>query len=245
MKLQRVFKAGAIGLLALAALTATAAADISRSCRGTITISTAGGTSVRNSFTIPVTVPNRAYANRARERSRDAMLSCVREHWNMRMSSNRPHWCNNGGDYPYQAFSQEMTAAICAANPGRQTFLVNVGLDITGKKGCEHPDASARNNVWGAYTIARDYRVWCWLDPEPEVRQGWNLPGRDYRYYNMPAGATADDCAEDCASDSRCEAWTYKHPAEGNPPMCFLKDSVPDWNRDARFVSGIKGTVLY
>jgi len=232
--------AGCAVLLGTAGLApGPATADISRSCNATLNISTDGGTSVNRAFTIPVTVSSRVYANRARERSRDAIISCVQEHWKMRMSDGRPHWCNGGGNYPFQGFNEDMTDAICAANPGRQSFLVDVSVTITGNTGC------VPNNNWAAIRIADDYRVYCWIAPQPEVRSGWNLPGRDYRWFWMEAGDRARDCEKTCADERRCEAWTYKHPTGGDPPMCFLKDSVPGWRQDNRFVSGIKGEVLH
>ena len=219
-------------------------ADISRSCRGTLSISVAGGggATVRHEFTIPVTVANRLHANQARRRSRDAIISCVQDHWDMGMSDGRPYWCNGGGNYPYQAFSQEMTAEICAENPGRQSFLVDITLWVHGNDGCE---SERMVNDWGYYDIANDYRVYCWTPPQPERRDGWNLPGRDYRSFEMDRGANWQECAKTCGQEARCEAWTYKHAAGGNPPLCFLKDSVPDWHRDTRFISGIKGEVLH
>ena len=237
---RRVLIAGCAVLLGTAGLVpGPATADISRSCNATLTISTDGGTRVSRAFTIPVTVSSRVYANRARERSRDAIISCVREHWQMRMSDGRPHWCNNGGNYPFQGFNEDMTDAICRVNPGRQSFLVDVSVTITGNTGC------VPNNQWAPIPIADDYRVYCWIAPQPEVRSGWNLPGRDYRWFYMDASDRARDCDKTCADESRCEAWTYKHAMGGDPPMCFLKESVPAWRRDERFVSGIKGEVLH
>jgi len=223
-------------------LAAPALADISRSCTGTIWIGAEGGTRVTREFTMPVTVANRLHANQARRRSRDAIISCVEAHWNMRMSDMRPHWCNAGDNYPFQGFSEDMTEMICDANPGRQSFLVDITLWVHGGDGCE---SERMVNDWGYYDIANDYRVYCWTAPEPERRNGWNLPGRDYRWFEMDRGANWQECAKTCRQEARCEAWTYKHATGGNPPLCFLKDSVPSWHRDNRFISGIKGDVLH
>lgn len=241
----RVLAAGLAAIFLAGSFAAPTAADISRSCIGTITIGAEGGTAVRRDFTIPVTVSSRVYANKARRRSRDAIISCVQDHWNMRMSDSRPHWCNQGGDYPFQGFSEDMTALICAANPGRQSFLVSVTLWVHGRDGCESERYGRGASDWGDYNIASDYRVYCWLAPEPETREGWNLPGRDYHWFHMDRDANWQECAKTCAQQDQCEAWTYKHPMGGDPPLCFLKDSVPGWHRDGRFVSGIKGEVLH
>lgn len=239
--LQSGLVAGFAALVGLGAVaTGPALADISRSCTGTLYIDVVGdGEDLRYDFTIPVTVASRIYANRARERSREAIISCVREHWDMRMSDGRPHWCDQGGNYPFQGFSESMTDAICAANPGRQSFLVNVSVGVAGNTGC------VPNNQWAPIRIADDHRVYCQIAPQPEVRQGWNLPRQDYNWFAMSAGARWQQCQAFCDRQDRCQAWTYKHPSGDDPPLCFLKDGVPAWNRDDRFVSGVKGEVLH
>jgi len=73
-----------------------------------------------------------------------------------------------------------------------------------------------------------------------ESREGWNLPGGDYHWYEMGHGETAVNCASACAADDRCLAWTYKYAMGGEPPLCFLKDRVPGWRADERFFSGIR-----
>jgi PAN domain len=215
-----------------------ATADIRRSCNATLHIN-GPANDLDYPFRIYVSVANTLYANQARRRSRDAIISCVQGHWNMRLSNGRPHWCSPEDGYPFQSFNEEMTDAICAANPGRQSFLVDVSVAISGDTGC------VPNNQWAPISIARDYRVYCWIPPAPEVREGWNLPRQDYRWWEMARNETWQDCAKTCADESRCQAWTYKHPTGGDPPLCFLKDGVPGWSRDGRFVSGIKGEVLH
>lgn len=73
-----------------------------------------------------------------------------------------------------------------------------------------------------------------------EAREGWNLPGGDYHWYALDHGDTAIECASACAADDRCRAWTYKYAMGGEPPLCFLKESVPAWRNDERFFSGIR-----
>ncbi len=136
-----------------------AAADIRRSCDGVLTISTTGGTTVRHDLRAWMTERNRVYANRARERSRAAIYACMRDHWAQRMTSSRPASCQQVGGYGYIGFSQEMTAEICAANPGRQSFLVNVRIAVTGDTGC------TVNNDWAGVELAHGYRVYCWTNP--------------------------------------------------------------------------------
>ena len=223
---------------ALASGVGPAIADISRSCIGTLSINS-GGNDVEYEFTIPVTVANRLYANQARERSREAIISCVQEHWAMRMTDNRPHWCNEGGNYPFQAFSQEMTAAICAANPGQQSFTVNVSLRVHGDTGCFR---ERYVSDWGVYDIARDYRVYC-SAPREHLFQNTDLPGGDYDHFAMRT-TNYEECLKACNQQDRCQAWTFVRPRGGDPAVCWLKDRVPESQSSACCTSGTKGEVL-
>jgi hypothetical protein len=246
MRFSRLRRArGAVLVAAFAALTAAAPAmaDITRSCAATLVVSPDGGGSDRSySYRARVNAQNLTWANRAREQARRNIIECFERHWSMRMSDSSPAMCRPEGGmdgYPFRALSQDLTRDICAVNPGRQTMLVDITVRITGEKGCELP------NEWAPVRLVNDHRVYCWIAPQAETREGWNLPGRDYRWFAMAAGARAADCEAICAREDRCKAWTYKHPAGGEPPLCFLKDNVPGWNRDGRFVSGIKGDVLH
>ncbi|MFZ1339401.1 MAG: PAN domain-containing protein [Paracoccaceae bacterium] len=243
---QRIGTRAGLGLVvALAALVgaAPAQADITRSCAATLVVSPDGsGNDVSYSYSARVNAQNRAWANRAREQARSNIIECFQLHWDMRMTENSPVMCRPEGGmdgYPFRALSQDLTRDICAANPGRDSMVVDVTVQITGQRGCELP------NEWAPVSLVDDYRVYCATPPQPEQREGWNLPGMDYRWFEMAAGARAADCEAICTREDRCRAWTYKHPSGDDPALCFLKQGVPDWARDARFVSGIKGEVLH
>lgn len=67
-----------------------------------------------------------------------------------------------------------------------------------------------------------------------------NRAGEDYRDF-IPARASAALCAEACAKESRCRAWTWVTSAH-EPPTghCWLKHRVPEPGPDECCVSGVK-----
>jgi PAN domain len=63
--------------------------------------------------------------------------------------------------------------------------------------------------------------------------------GADYRRFNIASGG-AEDCAEACAKDDRCRAWSYVKPGVSGPKaLCRLKSAVPQAMADPCCVSGI------
>lgn len=67
-----------------------------------------------------------------------------------------------------------------------------------------------------------------------------NLPGSDYDNFDL-SSADPSLCADACAKDSRCKAYTYVKPGyQGNNARCWLKDSVPRKTTDDCCVSGVK-----
>jgi hypothetical protein len=67
-----------------------------------------------------------------------------------------------------------------------------------------------------------------------------NLPGSDYKNFDLAAAEPAR-CASACATDPRCEAYTYVKPGvQGNNARCWLKDAVPNRVQGNCCVSGIK-----
>lgn len=239
----RALRRAALGLLAVIlsalALALPSGADIRRSCQGVLSINVAGaGNDLSYDLRAYVTAQNRMWANTARERSRDAMIYCTRNHWDMRMSANRPAACDGIDGYPFRAFSQDMTAAICAANPGRQSFMVDVVLDISGDTGCHE----ARNiNDWGSYriVIADDHRVYSWI-PREQLFMDTDMPGFDIRNFH-PDTDNHEECRKACDRMDGCWAWTYVRPRDGHPSQCWLKDTVPERRSSGCCISGTKG----
>lgn len=67
-----------------------------------------------------------------------------------------------------------------------------------------------------------------------------NRFGEDYRDF-IPSRADAELCAEACAKDGRCRAWTWvKAELEGPNGHCWLKSPAPGPTADSCCVSGLK-----
>ena len=67
-----------------------------------------------------------------------------------------------------------------------------------------------------------------------------NRVGEDYRDY-APAKDDPALCAQACAKESRCRAWTWvKNKHEPPTGHCWLKEAVPDPGQDDCCVSGVK-----
>jgi hypothetical protein len=67
-----------------------------------------------------------------------------------------------------------------------------------------------------------------------------NRGGEDYRDF-IPVRASADLCAEACAKESRCQAWTWvKNDVEPPTGHCWLKSPAPEPGQDECCVSGLK-----
>ena len=70
-----------------------------------------------------------------------------------------------------------------------------------------------------------------------------NRPGHDYKDFpiNEPR---ADHCRAACATDSKCQAFTYVNPgADGTPAHCWLKNAAAPAETASCCVSGVKKTV--
>lgn len=65
-------------------------------------------------------------------------------------------------------------------------------------------------------------------------------PGRDYRNFDLDH-PNPGLCAQACAEDDRCEAYTYVSPGRQGPnARCWLKDQVPGKRSQQGLVSGVK-----
>jgi hypothetical protein len=94
--------------------------------------------------------------------------------------------------------------------------------------------------VW-AISTGTGWLVICagllWAAP---LEQNINLPGMDYKNFNLPS-PDPRLCQEACAADVNCRAFTYVKPGiQGREARCWLKSGVPRAVRDACCVFGVK-----
>lgn len=78
------------------------------------------------------------------------------------------------------------------------------------------------------------------------VEEGVSRPGATYETLPLGPEDGAPACAERCAAEESCRAWTFirpGHPERGADQfgLCLLKDAVPEAVEDACCVSGVKG----
>ena len=70
---------------------------------------------------------------------------------------------------------------------------------------------------------------------------GKDRAGSDYASY--PAIPNSAQCANLCAGDAACKAWTWVKPGvQGPQPICYLKNSIPAQTNDGCCTSGVKLT---
>jgi type VI secretion system Hcp family effector len=80
--------------------------------------------------------------------------------------------------------------------------------------------------------------------PEPQMSMETNVdrPGMNYNNYPL-SSADPQLCANDCANDPNCKAFTYVKPGfrgENSDPECWLKNGVPDPVTNEYCISGVK-----
>lgn len=68
-----------------------------------------------------------------------------------------------------------------------------------------------------------------------------DLPGSDYRSFDLSAGQDVSTCQAACEDEDRCRAWTFVVPGSTDHGICYLKDNVPDAGPGECCVSGIIG----
>ncbi|NCO61688.1 MAG: hypothetical protein COZ70_06285 [Deltaproteobacteria bacterium CG_4_8_14_3_um_filter_51_11] len=67
-----------------------------------------------------------------------------------------------------------------------------------------------------------------------------NRYGEDYRDFDIPV-ADPRLCAEVCAEEADCKAWTMVKPGiQGEQAKCWLKSKVPQPEKDDCCISGLK-----
>jgi len=78
-----------------------------------------------------------------------------------------------------------------------------------------------------------------------EVFQNTDMPGRDFKHFDMTKDSWAD-CKSACEANGKCAAWTYVKPRDQDAkptPHCWLKSGVPRRVANPCCVSGTaKGT---
>jgi hypothetical protein len=58
---------------------------------------------------------------------------------------------------------------------------------------------------------------------ESTLRSDTDLPGADFRNFEMSAATHFYGCLDACLADPLCRAWAYVHPRPGAPARCWLK----------------------
>ena len=77
----------------------------------------------------------------------------------------------------------------------------------------------------------------------PNAAAGMDRFGSDYASISLSA-PKPKSCADACAGDAACKAWTYVNPGiKGPQAVCFLKNSVPPETSDSCCVSGVKASL--
>ena len=75
---------------------------------------------------------------------------------------------------------------------------------------------------------------------QPFMEQNTDRRGGDYRTLTMKGGGP-DYCAQECAKDGQCQAWTYIRPGnEGSTAVCRLKQTVPFAENSPCCISGVR-----
>lgn len=152
----------AVAGVAMLTLATPVAAEYTRYCNGTLTLTPQNPsmTYLQYDFSVGKTVHYFAQVNEARRDSRARMLSCVRSHWSMPEATARPDDCLGIRDYhlrgyPFDSLETEVADALCAANPDADTIVIRVDLTITGDTGCVM--SGTRDTI----TILRNFSLHC------------------------------------------------------------------------------------
>jgi PAN domain len=79
-------------------------------------------------------------------------------------------------------------------------------------------------------------------EPQMSMETNVDRPGMNYNNYPL-SSADPQLCANDCANDPNCKAFTYVKPGfrgENSEPECWLKNGVPDPVPNEYCISGVK-----
>ena len=83
-------------------------------------------------------------------------------------------------------------------------------------------------------------------EPQINLENNVDRPGMNYKSYPL-SSADPQVCANDCANDPNCKAFTYVKPGFRGPnsqPECWLKNGVPNPVSQEYCISGVKATAL-
>ncbi len=68
-----------------------------------------------------------------------------------------------------------------------------------------------------------------------------NIPGGDYKSFELKPGETCQTCIDACLNDPNCKAYTYVKPgAQRQNAVCWLKSTVSNPVADQKCISGVK-----
>ncbi|MCX6250837.1 MAG: PAN domain-containing protein [Bacteroidetes bacterium] len=68
-----------------------------------------------------------------------------------------------------------------------------------------------------------------------------NIPGGDYKHFELKPGETCQACIDACLRDPNCKAYTFVSAGQqGQYAVCWLKSSVSSYVNDNHCKSGIK-----
>jgi type VI secretion system Hcp family effector len=82
----------------------------------------------------------------------------------------------------------------------------------------------------------------CPLAASQNLQENTNLPGADYRDFDLPS-PDPQTCADECYNDPNCKAFTYVKPGyQGTKARCWLKGEVPSPEPNECCISGVKET---
>ena len=77
-------------------------------------------------------------------------------------------------------------------------------------------------------------------EQQAPLEAGIDRYGSDYRSVEL-AEPKPELCRDECGRDERCKAYTYVKPGvQGDAPVCWLKDAVPEPSPNEDCVSGVK-----
>lgn len=151
---------------------------------------------------------------------------------------------SGGGAKQYFEFNYgNDTQALCPGDSGGPVFLGNrnsggelwgVNSDYAGSGSFPTWD-DIFGDVTGLKTqIEGIIRQWEGGEDEP----GFDRPGFDYRTMWITSNQLSD-CRSACEKDSRCRAFTYRHPsATSRYGYCWLKDRIPGMVPKSGYTSG-------
>ena len=124
--------------------------------------------------------------------------------------------------------------------------LAKDGCKTTSPKSCSSPSGSS-DAITGFKVVGITVPL---VNPTPTPDSGIKLeynvdrPGLNIRGYNL-SSADPQLCANDCAKDTKCQAFTYVKPGFRGPdskPECWLKNGVPNPVSQEYCISGVKAS---